>query len=299
MMYNPQLETFLCVVEAWSFSKAAEKMYITAPAVIKQINSLESSLNLQLFDRTHRGLIVTEAGKSLYKDTKYIIQYSKDSVARAQNAMKENKEVIRVGVSPMTPPQVFVELWPKIQKMYSDIKFQIVTFENTPENAREILGNLGQNIDVVAGIFDETLLSLRKCQGFEISREPFCCAVSLHHRLAYKEKLEITDLYGENLLLMHRGWSQNIDTMRDEIREHHPEIHTVDFDFYSVEIFNRCENSNDILLAISSWESVHPLMKIIPVEWNYSIPFGLLYASEPSEKVKRLIRALEQLKKSK
>ena len=68
----------------------------------------------------------------------------------------------------MTPPQVFVELWPKIQKMYSDIKFQIVTFENTPENAREILGNLGQNIDVVAGIFDETLLSLRKCQGFEI-----------------------------------------------------------------------------------------------------------------------------------
>ena len=138
MMYNPQLETFLCVVEAGSFSKAAEKMYITAPAVIKQINSLESSLNLQLFDRTHRGLIVTEAGKSLYKDTKYIIQYSKDSVARAQNAMKENKEVIRVGVSPMTPPQVFVELWPKIQKMYSDIKFQIVTFENTPENAREI-----------------------------------------------------------------------------------------------------------------------------------------------------------------
>ena len=91
MMYNPQLETFLCVVEAGSFSKAAEKMYITAPAVIKQINSLESSLNLQLFDRTHRGLIVTEAGKSLYKDTKYIIQYSKDSVARAQNAMTENK----------------------------------------------------------------------------------------------------------------------------------------------------------------------------------------------------------------
>ena len=88
MMYNPQLETFLCVVEAGSFSKAAEKMYITAPAVIKQINSLESSLNLQLFDRTHRGLIVTEAGKSLYKDTKYIIQYSKDSVARAQNAIK-------------------------------------------------------------------------------------------------------------------------------------------------------------------------------------------------------------------
>lgn len=35
MMYNPQLDTFLCVVEAESFSKSAEKLYISPPAVIK------------------------------------------------------------------------------------------------------------------------------------------------------------------------------------------------------------------------------------------------------------------------
>ena len=75
MMYNLQLDTFICVVEAGSFSKAAEELYISAPAVIKQINSLENSLNLQLFERTHRGLIITEAGKSLYQDAKYLIQY--------------------------------------------------------------------------------------------------------------------------------------------------------------------------------------------------------------------------------
>ena len=297
MMYNPQLETFLCVVEAGSFSKAAEKMYITAPAVIKQINSLESSLNLQLFDRTHRGLIVTEAGKSLYKDTKYIIQYSKDSVARAQNAMKENKEVIRVGVSPMTPPQVFVELWPKIQKMYSDIKFQIVTFENTPENAREILVNLGQNIDVIAGIFDETMLELRKCNGVELSREPFCVAVALHHRLAGKKVLTPEDLKGERLLMMRKGWSCYVDALRAELTEKYPEITIADFDFYNVDIFNRCENSNDMLLAIKSWESVHPLMKILPVEWDYKMPYGLLYAKDPSEKVEKLVRTVEGITK--
>ena len=33
MMYNPQLETFMCVVESGSFSKAAEKLYISSPAV--------------------------------------------------------------------------------------------------------------------------------------------------------------------------------------------------------------------------------------------------------------------------
>ena len=55
MMYNPQLDTFICVVEAGSFSKAAEELYISAPAVIKQINSLENSLDLQLFERTPTG----------------------------------------------------------------------------------------------------------------------------------------------------------------------------------------------------------------------------------------------------
>lgn len=294
MMYNPQLETFICVVDSGSFSKAAEKMYITSPAVIKQINSLEGSLNLRLFERTHRGLFVTAAGKSLYRDAKYLIQYSKESVNRAKDAMDVQEEVIRIGVSPMTPPQVFVTLWPKIQKYCPELKLKLVPFENTPENAREILGNLEQNIDVIAGIFDDTMLNLRKCNGMEISKELFCCAVALHHRLAGKEKLTLEDLYGENLLVMRRGWSENVDSLRDDLQENYPQINVVDFDFYNVEVFNRCENSNDVLLAIKNWESVHPLMKIIPVEWNYSMPFGLLYSTEPSEKVKRLMTAIEK-----
>ena len=50
---------------------------------------------------------MTEAGKSIYKDAKYIIQYSKESLIRAENTMQGDKEVIRVGISPMTPPQFF------------------------------------------------------------------------------------------------------------------------------------------------------------------------------------------------
>lgn len=297
MMYNPQLETFLCVVEAGSFSKAAEQLFISPPAVIKQINALEANLDLQLFHRTHRGLVVTKAGQSLYQDATYIIGYCKDSVKRAKDAMENAQEIIRVGISPMTPPQVFVDLWPKIQKLYPDMKFQLVPFENTVENAREILANLGQNIDVVAGIFDDSLLKLRGCNGIEISKEPFCAAVSIHHRLAKKKKITLRDLEGENLMLMQRGWSQYGDQLRDDIQEHYPDIHIIDFELYNVEAFNRCENNNEVLLAIKSWESVHPLIKILPVDWDYAIPFGLLYAKEPSEKVKRLLGAIRKIKK--
>lgn len=277
MMYNPQLETFICVVESGSFSKAADKLFISPPAVIKQINSLEEGLGLQLFIRTHRGLTVTEAGKSIYKDAVYLINYCRDAVKRANASMQTSDNVIRVGISPLTPPQVFVELWPEIQKIYPDIKFQLTTFENTPENAREILANLGQNIDVLAGIFDDAMLKLRGCNGIKISMEPFCAAVSIHHRLAKKDKINLKDMEGETLMLMKRGWSSNVDRLRDDLMENYPKINITDFDFYNVELFNRCENNNELLLAVKSWESVHPLIKIIPVDWEYQIPFGLLY----------------------
>lgn len=293
-MYNPQLDTFLCVAEAGSFNKAAEKLYISPPAVIKQINLLEENLDLQLFVRTHRGLVLTKAGQFLYQDTKYIIQYCKDSVTRAKNAMQETANVIRIGTSPMTPAQVLVDLWPKLQAYCPNIKFQLIPFDNTPENAREILGNLGQNIDVVAGIFDETMLNLRRCKGLEISREPICCAVSVHHRLAQKNSLTVQDLYGENLMLMRRDWSHYVDLLRDDLWKNHPQIHIVDFDFYDVAAFNQCENNNCVLMAVENWRYVHPLLKILPVDWGYTIPFGLLHSPNPSFAVAEFLRAVEK-----
>lgn len=293
MLYNPQLETFLWAADLGSFNRTAEQMFITPTAVIKQINLLEDSLGVKLFERSHRGLTLTKAGVSLYKDAKYVVQYCKDSVSRAKNAMQSDTNVIRIGSSPMTPAQALVELWPAIHERCPEIKFQIVPFENSLENARNILANLGRDIDVIAGVFDETMLNLRKCAGFELSREPLCCAVSVYHPLAAKTRLTVTDLYGYNLLMMHRNWSLYVDELRDELWKNHPDINIIDFDIYSVDVFNRCENGSDVLLAVPPWANVHPLLKVIPVEWDHAIPYGLLHSPEPSRTVKKFLKAIK------
>lgn len=134
--------------------------------------------------------------------------------------MIADSKVVRIGISPMTP-QPLVNVWPKIQQECADIKFQLVPFFNTPENAREILKNLGQNIDVVGGIFDDTLLDLRQCAGTQLAMVPICCAVALHHPLAQKDHLEVSDLYGQNFMLMRRGWSHHVDELRDDLWKNH------------------------------------------------------------------------------
>lgn len=248
-MYNPQLETFLRVADAGSFNKAAEEAFITVPAVIKQINLLEEKLGLTLFVRTHKGVTLTESGKSLYRDTKYIVQYCQDSVARAKQAGQHETQVIRIGT----------------------------------------------RIDLVAGLFDDLLLKQRKCAGLSLFDTPLCCAVPITHPLASQEKLTISDLYGESLLILRRGWSQSMDHLRDDLISSHPQIQILDFDFYCLDVFNRCENDHALLVSIGSWEHVHPLLKLIPVEWDYTIPYGLLYAPAPSAAVQRVLKAIQKI----
>lgn len=290
-MYNHQLDTFIQVADAGSFSKAGEAMFISPTAVMKQINLLEESLDVRLFERTPRGLTLTNAGKSYYQDAKYMIQYAKDAQTRAKNAMQGNENMIRLGSSLTTPCQFLMELWPHIHEIAPDLKFEIINFENTPENAREILKNLGQNIDVVAGIFDETMLALRGCTAQELIRVPLCCAMSIYHPLAQKPRLIMQDLHGHKLMLMKRNWSKYVDLLRDDLWENHPQVEIVDFSFYDLEAFNRCEHDNVLLMAVPQWAHIHPLLKIVPVDWNYEIPFGLLYSPTPTQTVRHFLQA--------
>ena len=107
--------------------------------------------------------------------------------------------------------------------------------------------------------------------------------------------INLEDMEGENLMLMYKGWSTYNDKLRSDLIKNYPGINITDIELYNVDAFNRCENNNGLLLTIKSWESVHPLIKIIPVDWDYKILYGLLYSKEPSDKVKRLIKAVEKL----
>ena len=85
-----------------------------------------------------------------------------------------------------------------------------------------------------------------------------------------------------------------MDLLRDDIWKNHPQIHIVDFDFYDVAAFNQCENNNCVLMAVENWRYVHPLLKILRVDWVYTIPFGLLHAPKPSAVVKQFLKAVQR-----
>ena len=72
MMYNPQLETFLRVADAGSFNKAAERLYLSPPSVMKQVNALEKHLQLTLLERDSHGIRLTPAGQVIYRHARFL-----------------------------------------------------------------------------------------------------------------------------------------------------------------------------------------------------------------------------------
>ena len=128
-MYNRTLDTFIAVADCGSFTKAAEKLYISPTAVMKQINTLENQLDLKLIERTPSGARLTPAGEIIYKDAKFIIDYSNRSIASAHAAMHVDDTTFCIGTSMLNPAKPFMDLWYRINQSFPNYKLHLVPFE--------------------------------------------------------------------------------------------------------------------------------------------------------------------------
>ena len=293
-MYNPQLTTFISVAENGSFTKAADALFITPTAVMKQINTLEERLGITLFDRTNHGLQLTEAGKSFLQDAKYIIDYSDRAIEKAREIDNKDKvQSIRIGTSIMTPAKFLLDVWAEIQKFNPYFKIELIPFENTPINSVEILKNLGKHIDIVAGLYDDNFLKERCCQAAHLYDKQLLFAIPVTNPLCSKRKIELADLKGQKVLLIRKNWNEYIDELREDLTASGVTIE--EFEMFNLNAYNRAVQENVPIITVEGWEDVHPLLKIVPADWEYRIPFGILYSPTPSKQVKDFIVAMKKI----
>jgi DNA-binding transcriptional LysR family regulator len=294
-MYNPLLNTFITVVDCGSFAKAAGVLYISSTAVMKQMNSLESHLDLKLIERTPAGIHLTEAGAVIYRDAKFLIDYSRKSVSAAKAALHANDTTFCVGTSLLNPAKPFMDLWYRVNKEFPEYKLHLVPFEDNHEGILSEIEKLGEKFDFLIGVCDSQKW-LSRSNFLPLGRYKKMIAVSREHRLAEKKCIDIEDLYGETLMMVQRGDSGVNDFIRNDLEKHHPEIHIEDTPhFYDLSVFNRCAETGNVLLTIECWQDVHPGLISIPVNWDYSIPYGLLYSMDVPEDVLRFVQAAKNI----
>ncbi|MCM1098769.1 MAG: LysR family transcriptional regulator [Ruminococcus flavefaciens] len=292
-MYSRELTTFISVAEQGSFLKASKELYLTAASVMNQINKLEANVGVRLLERTSQGTQLTAAGHSFYKDAKKIIKQSEQAIARTRQIAKKEKQAIRIGTSILRPCKMLVDLWSGIDDGTLPVTIRIIPFDDSPASMEKMLETLGREIDCFVGPCAS--LSWEERYNILVLKQGECCiAVPRKHRLAKKEKLGWRDLDGESLMLVKRGDSPIMNRLRDEIETKHPKINILDIPhFYDTNIFNECEQTGCIMETLDIWKDVHPSIVTIPMEWEYKMPYGIVYAKQPSEQMQTFIRIIQ------
>ncbi|NMA51862.1 MAG: LysR family transcriptional regulator [Peptococcaceae bacterium] len=117
-----QLEAFLWVTELQSFTKAARQLYMSQPAVSFQIKALEENLEVDLFQRGDKKVILTEAGRLLYPEAKKMIKHYNKIKAGLDDLKGLKTGNLVIGASTIPGEYVmplliggFKELYPGIQ----------------------------------------------------------------------------------------------------------------------------------------------------------------------------------------
>ncbi len=293
-MFNHQLTTFVWVADCGSFTKAAQRLYVSPPSVMKQINALEKHLNLKLLDRSNQGIRLTPEGQVIYRHAKFLFDYSQKAIEEARQQAAAVETTFCIGSSLLNPCKPFIDLWYQVNQDFPGYKLHIVPFEDDHQGILSEIASLGEKYDFLVGACDSAKW-MELCSFFQLGSCSHCIAVSREHPLAAKKKLKISDLYGQTLMMVRKGDSDSVDRIRRQI-EQHPQIRIEDTaQFYDIEVFNRCAQTQNAMITLDCWKDVHPSLVTLPVEWDHPIPYGLMYAKNAPESVLKFLSLIQSL----
>ena len=94
-----QLATFVAVAETGSFSRAAERLFTTQPAISKRVAALEDELGVRLLDRSGRGVLTTEAGEVLLGRARRVLEELDDAREAVRSLSGEVSGSLRLATS--------------------------------------------------------------------------------------------------------------------------------------------------------------------------------------------------------
>lgn len=197
-MDTQHLSIFISVADAGSFTKAGYLIGKSPQALFKQITTLEERIKVRLFDRSPTGLTLTPAGKSLYKDAKYLISYSKEALSRAREIERNDGNLIRIGISPFASAKFLSKVWPIAIRQYPNLKAQLIPFDTDETTEWDVLTHLGSEgkIDLLLCAYDDKFLAERKCDSLKLRDLNFTFSMTASHKLS-NEKLITLDRLAE------------------------------------------------------------------------------------------------------
>ena len=118
---------FYVVANKKNITKAAEELFISQPAVSKAIKKLENNLGGKLFNRTKKGVVLTEEGKEFYNYIKVALEYINNAENKFNDLINLETGTIKIGVSVTLTKYFLIPLLEEFHDLHPKINIQIDT----------------------------------------------------------------------------------------------------------------------------------------------------------------------------
>jgi LysR family hydrogen peroxide-inducible transcriptional activator len=193
-----ELRYIVAVAEGRNFRRAAEKAFVSQPALSLAVQKLEEELGTQIFERGAHEVSLTPTGTAIVAQAKRILEECERLKALAGSGTDPLDGVFKLGVIYSIAPYLIPELIPALHKL-------------APNMPLEIEENLTANLEVMLenGVLDAIIIALPfgggRIETCPLYDEDFNVLVPVSHPWAKRKEVRAEELSGEKVLLLNSG----------------------------------------------------------------------------------------------
>jgi len=196
---NPvHLRTFLAVRKHLNYTRAAEELFLSQPAVSRQIGQLEQELRIPLFEQIGKRLHLTDAGNTLAREAEKILGAMERAGEVVRAHLSAERGSLRIGASTTPGLYMLPEVMGRFQKRYKTVEFHYAV-ENSSLIEQKIIGN---ELDLGFGgarlTNDDLLME-------PVGHDEIVCFAGPSHRLAGRKRIDPRSLEREIWVMREKG----------------------------------------------------------------------------------------------
>lgn len=197
-MLDTKIITLLELEKAGSYTKAAQELHLTQPAISRHIRLLEEELGVKIFQQGTKKLLPTQEGKVLLRYAHRLMAISQKAVQAIEDERRHAKHLV-IGITQTASENVIPQVIAQYCNENPDTHITLIT--DTINNLYRYLEHFEVDIAVTEGAPSEG----SSCQSVLLDTDYLCLIVSPEHRFAGRGSVQLQELKSEKMILRPEG----------------------------------------------------------------------------------------------
>jgi len=193
-----ELRYIVAVAQELNFRRAAEKAYISQPALSLAIQKLEQELAVQIFERGKNSISVTPTGQVIIEQAQRVLEEAERIREIALQGQSQLDSPLRIGVIHSVGPYLLPDLIPALKSLAPHMPLEVE--ENITANLESRLRNGKLDVIIIALPFGDASILTRPLYD-----EPFEVVVNIEHHWLARRSINAQELTEEKILLLDNG----------------------------------------------------------------------------------------------